>query len=131
MGEMYYRHSWCREENVDWWGNKSVNVQITAHAYTGDAITDQQRNAFNDYTANITTFIERGLPLILDYVQATHDITYTTEELLLALTPKNVLFQKDGSWGVLFDCEFDIENGLALYKTNDNVIRVGSQDEFL
>ena len=46
------------------------------------------------------------------------------------LEPKSIVFERDNSWGILFECNCDIENGIALFIKNGE-IKVGSQDDFL
>lgn len=130
FGEMTYKHSWSRMQMVDWWG--PCNVQITAHAYTGQEIVEQQRKAYLDYQKNIKCLLADFTPQLIEYINSSYDLNspISQNDLLVSLHPKTVLFQRDGSWGVLFDCDWDPENGMGIFKEN-GVVKVGTQDDFL
>ena len=42
----------------------------------------------------------------------------------------SIYFARDGSWGMLFESKYDVENGLAILFNNDSMI-VNSQDVLL
>lgn len=130
FGEMEYKHSWYRTQSVYWWGGVNLNVNITAHAYTGKGITDQQRASFSEYQKNIDNVIEKSIPIISDNLRSIFDADYTEEELFRKLVPRTVLFLENGDWGILFDTDIDIEHGIALYKQSGEW-KVGLQDDFL
>ena len=44
--------------------------------------------------------------------------------------PKTIIFERDDSWGILFNTDYDIENGVALFIINKKIL-VGPQDLFL
>lgn len=130
FGEMSYKHSWSKIENIDWWGNHAVN--ISAHAYTGQKIIDEQRSAYLDYKNNIKKFLVDSIPMLVKFIHSTYDLDTlpTQKNLLSSLSPTTVLFQRDGSWGILFDSNWDPENGIGIFK-KDEVIKIGTQDDFL
>lgn len=131
FGCMEYKHSWVRESEVEWWEDNVNKVKITAHAYTGDGISDAQRNAFVEYEKTIKEVICSSLKNLTSFIKDNYGIAYSEKDLFDVLKPKTVLFQQDGSWGVLFDADFDIENGISLYKENTGDFKVGVQDDFL
>ena len=130
FGEMTYKHSWSRMQMVDWWG--TCNVKITAHAYTGQEIIEKQRNAYLDYQKNIKRLLVDATSRLIEYNNSSYNLNspISQNELLVVLHPKTVLFHRDGSWGVLFDSDWDTENGIGIFKEN-GVVKVGTQDEFL
>lgn len=130
FGKMEYKHSWYKTILVKWWQDRDVNVQISAHAYSGEGISDQQRDAFHEYQDTIDRVITNSITKIKEYIKTNYDLNLGDKEMFDSLTPSNVLFFKDGSWGILFDASFDIENGIALYKEK-GAFKVGCQDEFL
>lgn len=130
FGKMEYKHSWCRTHNIKWWQETDIDVQITAHAYSGEGISDQQREAFREYEKTIELIIKSSKKIIKEYISTYYDIALEDKELPEFLTPSNIIFLRDGSWGILFDAKFDIENGMALYR-EEGEFKVGSQDEFL
>ncbi|MFB9868773.1 DUF6985 domain-containing protein [Vreelandella sulfidaeris] len=130
FGEMAYKHSWYRKQRIHWWKNSGMVVQITAHAYSGEGISAQQRASFSEYEEIIKDVIKTFIPSIIEYIQEAYKKNYSEKEVFDALTPRNVLFMENGDWGILFDADVDIEQGVALYKEND-AFKVGSQDDFL
>ncbi|WP_312928991.1 hypothetical protein [Stutzerimonas nitrititolerans] len=130
FGKMEYKHSWYKMQSIRWWGIQELDVKITAHAYTGKNITEQQRNAFIEYQREIEDIIVNSAPILRDSLHSIFDVNYTTEELFIELTPRTVLFLEDGDWGILFDSKSDIEHGIALYKHN-GIWKAGPQDDFL
>ncbi|HIE34698.1 MAG TPA: DUF2004 domain-containing protein [Campylobacterales bacterium] len=46
------------------------------------------------------------------------------------LIPKTIIFERDSSWGILFDTDYDVEDGVAVFIINEK-IQVGPQDLFL
>ena len=74
---------------------------------------------------------ENAVPEIINYCQTAFGLNnLQKDDLTAALTPRTVLFNRDKSWGILFDCNWDIENGLAVFVVADR-IKVGPQDVFL
>lgn len=130
FGKMAYKHSWYRRQNIYWWNTTGVDVQITAHAYNGEGISDQQRTAFSEYKERIEDIIKTSIPSISVYLKNTYDKFFSEEEVFNALTPRNILFMENGDWGILFDTDIDIEHGIALYKEK-GTFKVGPQDDFL
>lgn len=130
FGEMEYSHSWQQSQTVKWWGNANLVVKITAHAYGGEGITDQQRNSFLEYKQDIDCVINNSIPLMCDFLHFNFDIDCAKEELFDLLKPTTVLFFEAGSWGILFDSKADVEHGISLYKEGGQW-KVGCQDDFL
>jgi acid stress-induced BolA-like protein IbaG/YrbA len=126
FGQMEYNHSWLKKEIVNFFGD-NYEVVIIAKAYTGDSILQSQQENYATYLeilSNKQTEIEA---LLLNY--CSHDLNASLP-LNQCLTIKTILFERDGSWCILFDSEFAIEEGVGLYFSKEN-IQVGRQDDFL
>ena len=54
----------------------------------------------------------------------------TNENIEQILELTSIYFARDGSWGMLFESKYDVENGLAIFFNNDSMI-VNSQDMLL
>ena len=76
------------------------------------------------FTETFDVLIDR---LKRKYPKEVFDINTKLDDIL---EPTSVIFERDNSWGVLFECDCDIENGLAVFIKNGE-IKVGSQDDFL
>lgn len=126
FGEMIYKHSWTKKDSFIFLG-KTYTVNITAQAYKGDKILESQQENFkkfkdflNEHSHNIEQKLKEYLKNMLKVEGSLTDL----------LEPKTIIFERDNSWGILFDTEYDVENGIALFIKNDE-IKVGTQDEFI
>jgi len=126
FGEMVYKHSWTKTDTICLF-DKAYKVKVVAQAYKGDTILDIQRENyvnFRNYLEENKVAIEKKLK---EYCKTNYNTDKTLDE---CLTPKTVIFERDGSWGILFDTEYDIENGVALFVINGQ-LEVGTEDSFL
>jgi hypothetical protein len=128
FGELAYYHSWVKEEAIGWWGQIKVKIIVTA--YKGEGIEQRQRDAYLSYKESAESIISSSIGLLESFIaQEGHNATQDT--LMIKLQPSSVVFEKDGSWLVLFDSDWDVENGVALYIATNGELKVGAQDEFL
>jgi hypothetical protein len=126
FGEMEYKHSWTKKDSFLFM-DKAYPVNITAQAYKGDDILEIQQLNYSHYK----TYLEKHKDEIENkLIQYCKEICNNELELSSCLTPKTVIFERDNSWGILFDTDCDVENGVALFVVNDK-IEVGPQDLFL
>lgn len=126
FGEIEYKHSWTKKDSFLFLG-KAYVVNIIAQAYKGDEILESQRSNY----ANYKKYLEKNKNEIEQKLIEYCKITYNTEVLLdECLVPKTIVFERDGSWGILFDTKYDAENGVALFIV-DGKIQVDAQDVFL
>lgn len=126
FGEVTYDKSWSRSDIIDWWGKTPVTLDLTAQAYKNDGITKAQRGGFIRYKTTIRDVIKDNMDGLKSYMKSNHKVSNVYDDL----TPTQVLFQRDGEWGVLFDSKAEPEHGISLYTSGDEV-RIGSQDDFL
>ena len=126
FGTMYYQHSWSKQESILLF-DKAYKIKITAQAYKGDDITESQREAYKSHKGFLENNKEKIEQALLKYCQ---EFYQSSDSLETILTPTEILFEKDGSWGVLFESHCDREHGLAFF-VKDNKILVDSQDIFL
>ena len=126
FGEMIYKHSWTKQDSFKFM-DKTYNVNITAQAYKGDNILESQQDnfiVFKDFLNKHNKDIEQKLK---DYLKNMFNVEGSLTDLL---EPKTIIFERDNSWGILFEIDYDVENGIALFIQNDE-IKVGPQDEFI
>jgi hypothetical protein len=127
FGKMEYKHSW-RKKDCFLFLDKAYIVNIIAQAYQGDDILEIQRNNYMNYKREIEINETEIKKKLVEYCQFTYNIDILLEEC--RLKPKTIIFERDGSWGILFDIDYDIENGIALFFI-DRQIQIGHQDLFL
>ena len=133
FGTMEYKHSWVKEEpdSITFF-KKQFPVRTVAQAYSGDAVLPIPQAKYSEAKGALPSLLERQADALLSYCcqfpESAPDLK--KEDLPSLLVPRTLLFQKDGSWGILFDYEKDPENGLALFCENGEW-QVGPQDAFL
>ena len=126
FGEMEYKHSWTKQDSFIFLG-KPFMVNVVAQAYKGDDILESQQQNYINFRNYLEEHKDNVQKILEDYCKATYSANI---ELNKYLEPKTIIFERDGSWGILFDTDYDIENGIALFII-DNKIKVGTQDLFL
>lgn len=138
FGEMTYRHSWNKKGNISMFG-KTWDIIISVKAYSGKPITECEQEAYKDFLKNETDivnvmteqlkkYINDNLLDLSEYWPGARSVDQV-EELAQMVTPKTLLFKQDGTTIMLFDCVWDIDNGLAIQITPE--IAIGLQETFL
>lgn len=126
FGEMEYKHSWTKIDSFIFL-NKAYVVNIIAQAYKGDEILEsQQKNyiKYKDFLQQNNSEIEIKLATYCE------ELYHANGKIDEYLEPKQIIFERDGSWGILFESDYDIENGVAVFFV-DGKIKVGTQDQFI
>jgi len=126
FGEITYKYSWFKEDEIIFFG-KLQKVKIKIKAFKDEEILQSQRDNYKIFK----WFIEHNLSEIYKNLQEYCEKFYKTNEKIeqiLELT--SIYFARDGSWGMLFESKYDVENGLAIFFNNDSMI-VNSQDMLL
>ena len=126
FGEITYKYSWFKEDEIIFFG-KLQKVKIKIKAFKDEEILQSQRDNYKIFK----WFIQQNLSEIYKNLQEYCEKFYKTNEKIeqiLELT--SIYFARDGSWGMLFESKYDVENGLAIFFNNDSMI-VNSQDMLL
>lgn len=121
LGELSFDYGWI----------KPINIQLAHQAYTipcvfsaskKDMVNEAQKNAYILFQAKQPHFEERMQQLLKNYI---------TENKIQSpqYQPIKFLFQRDGSFGLLLDCNWDVEHGIAIVLSPYE--EVGMQDIFL
>jgi DNA-binding protein Fis len=133
FGEMEVKHGWQKKETIRFW-DKSVNFKIKAAQYANTGITEIQRKSYQTTLDNITAVSEKAKKAIEDYIKhnkgaiesSLSDMVLTEVEKLVS--PRSMVFFADGKYGILFDCIWDSEHGMAVTLPD---YQVGPQDILL
>ena len=120
FGEMIFNTGWKATTDVILFG-KSTSIIVKAKAYyEKDGITSEQEAAFLDFSNNKEQRLKATEKLLSDYSTVDADSRFV---------PRTLLFERDGSYALLFDDKNDEDNGIAVclapYK------QVLTQDEYL
>ena len=137
FGEMTYRHRWFKTEILNIF-EKDFSVKIVAKAFSGKPITDEQRDAYKWFKENLGQINETMTQLASGYINENCQefaanwrgarMVASPADLAQIITPRTILFTKDGGILVLFDCPWD-EHGIAIQLKPE--IEIGCQDIFL
>ena len=126
FGEMEYKYSWTKKDSFIFL-EKAYAVNIIAQAYKGDKILESQQNSFKNYKDFLNKNNENIQEKLKEYLKSMFEIEGSLVDLL---KPTTIIFERDGSWGILFESNCDVENGIAMFVVNDE-IKIGSQNEFI
>jgi hypothetical protein len=122
FGKMTFATGWIIHAEITLW-KKSFPVVIKAKAYyEEDGITSEQEKAFVDYKNNATIRLTIPEILLAKYANG-------AEQSKARFIPKVLLFNRDGSYSLLFDDTDDLDGGVAVCLSPDE--RIVSQDEYL
>jgi len=137
----------------DWIGNKSINfsgkeskVSLIIRGEDNGKFEDEQYTAYNSLIDKWDQLKQEILEPILDYYTQTRkdlgcDVEYnanyplieTTDQLIEKITLVGIFIADKElleflDIGLIFDCTWDLENGLGLCLIEGEVIEVGYQD---
>ena len=138
FGEMTYKHRWFKEQTMIIFA-KEWTIIVAANAYSGKPITEAEQNSYKLYMENeektialieeqLKQYINGNLTELSEYWLGARRVEQVND-LSSILTPRTLLFAQDGTTVMLFDCAWDIENGIAVRISPE--MKVGSPDCFL
>lgn len=128
FGKVKYDYGWTKPLCVSLWNNKYI-ISCVASAYKGQEIIEIQQRQYSDFegrSAEIESQICKAVELYYKENIAKPD---SPAHVMAHVKPTELVFQRDGSYGMLFDCDWDIENGIVVCIYPQ--IKVGPQDIFL
>jgi hypothetical protein len=135
FGEMVYDYGWKKTEKIDLWG-RTYEVIVTAPAFSKKPINDVQRDRYKYFKAEREDISKRSLAALKEYLLAVSEqirgeaYKQITDVMALGVArPRGVIFQMDGSWGILCDFEWDDEHGIGIQVGPE--LKVGEQDILL
>ncbi|QAB14617.1 DUF6985 domain-containing protein [Hydrogenovibrio thermophilus] len=130
FGKMTYMHSWVKAVDIDWWG--VCTVKIIASAYKNEQINSEQREAYSFFERNAKKIILNVTPMLRDFIQENYGINnLDSDSLIEKIKPTSVVFERNGTWGILFDSDWDVENGIAVFSDVNGNLKVSDQDSYL
>ena len=128
FGKMDYDYGWRMPVEFSF-GNKTYIIECVAAAFSTQEITNAQQNAYQEY-CNSRKEIELLVAELLEaYVSAEVQDGANFKPLIEHAQPAHIVFKQDGRYGVLFDCDWDEENGVVVSLEPERY--VGPQDLFL
>ena len=138
FGLMEYDFQWEKIEKVSIF-KKEYNITIIAEAFPDEDISKEQEESYLKFKKNEKSYIETIENKLKEYINENLEdlVTYwigarkiiNISDLAKVVEPKSILFQQDGSILFLAECEWDIENGIAVKLYPE--VEVGPQDIFI
>ena len=140
FGVMKYDYEWEKVDidEIKLFG-KEYNITIIAEAFPGEEISKEQEESYLKIKENEKSYIETIENELKKYVNENLEdlATYwvvarkiiNITDLAKVVEPKSILFQQDGTIVFLAECEWDIENGIAVKLYPE--VEVGPQDVFI
>lgn len=138
FGLMEYDFQWEKIEKVSIF-KKEYDITISAEAYSKENISKKQEESYLKFKENeksyigtienkLKEYINENLEDLATYWVGARKIINITD-LAKVVEPKSILFQQDGTIVFLAECEWDIENGIAVKLYPE--VEVGPQDIFI
>ncbi len=124
FGEMTYDYGWTKKDSISFL-EKDYLICCVASAYKQQDILEVQREAYLDYIKNKSTYEIEIDKLINKHFASFIDETHIKN----SITPKEIVFDREGKFAVLCDCSWDEEKGIAIVLSP--YMKVVSQNEFL
>jgi hypothetical protein len=127
FGEVEYRYGWVKPLTLSFW-DKDHLVLCVASAYQGRDIVDIQREQYQHFMSHLS----ENTAIICDAAASYYrrEIVKTNAaDISGHVKPTEIIFQRDGRCGVLFDCDWDPEHGIVVCVYPE--VKVGPQDIFL
>lgn len=149
FGEVVYEDLWIGITDIIMYG-KSRNINLSIYGEENEEFTFNQKDAFTQFRANMSTIIKEAECAIFKYylenfendraMQSDHEELETIappissiEELRKLVSPTNLLIRYDFEdgirrVGILCDCAWEPKHGVGVSIENEKVIEIGFQD---
>lgn len=126
FGKVEYDYGWCTSETIELFGT-SYEVTCVASAYKNEMISRQQRTQYAVFKEKRKELLEQVEETLKQYVQENY--ADYLDKLSKSVAPKELIFHQDGETGILFECEWDVETGIAILLFPQ--VKIVNPDNFL
>ncbi|HDR1092028.1 TPA: hypothetical protein QB349_001525 [Pasteurella multocida] len=119
--DLVFDYGWRKPIIIEFYG-VDIEIELVFDAYKNEGINSKQEESYNLFLSNKENYEKKIISLLNEYIE--------NKKIENAeVQAKTILFNYDGSFGLLCNCSWDIENGIAviLYPESKVVI----QDNFL
>lgn len=129
FGKMCYEHRWTKEENIYVFG-KTQTIKICAKSFNEKPITDSQRASYLKIKKNLDDILNECAEKIYDYLNKFYNAKLENRSKINEhIQFTHIIFMQDGDTVLLFDTDYDIENGIGIQIYPE--MEIGPQDAFL
>lgn len=121
MNDLVFDYGWRKAIPFTFQG-KDVQIELVFSAMKGQTFSEIQQQIFSKFAENQTDYQGKAERLLESYIQQ--------KSIKQAFVkPRTLLVQRDGSMGLLCDCSWDEENGIAIVISSESYVTI--QDDFL
>lgn len=117
-----------------WVSNPLIHISLFNHDYglkcvfqadsSSEDISEPQQQSLSLFLSKQHEFESKIDRLLKKYIEENHIISSHAN-----IDPKTLLLKRDGSFAILADCSWDVENGIAIILSPEEYITI--QSEFL
>lgn len=128
FGKVEYDYGWTKPISVSLW-NKKFSISCVASAYKGQDIIDIQQKQYTHFENNLSEIEATICKAVESYYNKNVAELNVPIDVAVHVKPTELVFQREGTYGMLFNCDWDVESGIVvcLYPQ----VKVGPQDIFL
>ena len=148
IGDLSYEYGWIKRYNIKFFG-LPIDIQLTIPCDEGAAIENAQRSAFALFDANKDLYLQHAEVAIFNHYLDVCDecraqfgsefadklapIITTPGQIKPLVSPTQIIFQQSFTSGkrivgLLFNCSWAPELGLAVKFIDELIVEVGPQD---
>lgn len=148
FGNIKYDYGWIKESEIYCWGKKRV-MQIVIDAEEDADFESNQEEAYEIFFNNYNNLMSEAEKAVFKYYQEVcpdyrdrlsdrdkdkiAPIITSEKDIVSLVKPKQILFpmtfdEKVREVGIILDCTWEIEHGLAIKFQNEEIVEVGYQD---
>lgn len=126
FGKMDFDYGWAKEEVISLYSHE-YKIVCVASAYTGQQIEKIQQDKYVEYKKTEYALIEKAEVALIEYCKSNG--INITDGIEKHIKPTEIVFQQNGEVGILLNCDWDNESGIAIYLLPQ--IKIDIQDAFL
>lgn len=121
VGTLEFNYGWTKLISLDV-DSQSFEINLVFEAFDGELVSDQQLNNYKLFKQEQSKYEGSVLRLINEYIlkESIQDKKFT---------PTSLVFKRDGSFGLLCDCNWDIDQGVVVILSPNEMVK--NQDYFL
>lgn len=129
FGQMRYDYRWGKKESIYFFGKKQT-VKICAKAFNEKPVTDSQRASYLKMKKNLDAILNECADKIYDYLNKFYNAKLEDKSKVDERVQfTHIIFMQNGDTVLLFDTDYDIENGIGIQIYPE--MEIGPQDAFL
>lgn len=106
LGTLTFKYGWEKPLTIQF-NHKTFTITAKFSAFEQAEVTPEQVESYQDFTQNQANYENEIQQLLESFI--------SKNQILSAIvTPRTLLFQRNGDVGLLCDCSWDEENGIAV-----------------